>query len=704
MQSLLYTELREKIKNIPALPGCYLWYGVSTLEDIATDKTAKTTEEKSMQAKQSQQDKEEILYVGKAVKLQNRLRSYLNSHDTKTRFLMQKVTRVDWIVTDNEMEALLLESNLIKKHNPVYNIRLKDDKRYPYLCLTLGEDFPRLIITRRKQNPKHAYFGPFADVKAARNTVAVAHRVFPIRKRNLKLPLKKPARPCLNYFIKRCWAPCAHKTTKEEYSKIIENVYNFLQGQDEQVSQEIHRQMTNYSQKLEYEKAAQMKEILQDIQVLRAEQKVHGESPHSNYDVVGLFVSDYLSLQKELDIDSDYLDYISVDRSDSIGQIVLLRVRNGNLISKKSYAMSEYGKEHEAKKDADSAAEIQNNYMEENSPNIGMEFLSAFFRDYYLEVFDIPERILVPEISAETRRWQKLLNQVLARKTNSVNLKQTQILGRAQVMQEEQAHEQSSLSLLDIASTNAKLTLRERVLNEKLRNQRLALRQLQNLLSLPEPPNIIECYDISNIQGTNSVGSGVILKDGIPYKSGYRRYQIRDFNGADDPGMIHQVIYRRLSAIAEKREKKPNLMVIDGGITQLGAALRARQETGVFVPMIGLAKKEEELYLESGEVLDPDSESPAMLLLRLARDEAHRFGVSYHRTLRKKQALSSSWLQLAGVGEKRKLLLQEFFSKHVGQNFNSPEELSKLLQQEISLPQKLAKAAAICYLQERQKS
>lgn len=668
-------ELKEKIRNVPARPGCYLWYG-----------------------KISPQSEEQILYVGKAVKLQSRLRSYLNSDDTKTKFLMSKVTRVDWLVTDSEVEALLLESNLVKKHNPVYNIRLKDDKRYPYLCLTLGEDFPRLIITRRKQNPKHAYFGPFADVSAARNSMALIHRVFPVRKRNIKLPLNKPARPCLNYFIKRCWAPCANKVSKEEYRKMIANIQNFLEGNDSQLQEKLTQDMLDYSEKMEYEKAGRIKEILNDIKVLRGEQKVHLESPQSNYDVVGLFVADYKSLQHDLQIDSEHLDYTSADSSDFIGQIVLLQVRNGNLISKKSYAMSEYGNQTEENNSAEKTDEKtgeknkeknketlgQTNSTQEQ-PNTKTEFLNAFFRDYYLEIMDIPSRIVVSHPTAELARWQNILREKTHREDISItapyqinspqnyqsNLPPKEI-NEATLVQD------NSNSLVQTATTNAYLTLCERILNEKLRNQKLALRQIQNLLSLPVPPRVIECYDISNIQGTNPVGSGVMLKDGLPFKSGYRRYKIRDFNGADDPGMMNQMLTRRFTAIAEKRENKPDLIVIDGGITQLSAALQAREQIGVQVPIIGLAKKEEELYLENGEILDPDSESPAMLLLRLARDEAHRFGVSYHRKLRNKETLTSAVDAIKGLPKEKKVLLQEFLSKHPVENYTQ-EEFSALL-------------------------
>lgn len=602
-QNISFSELKEKLRNIPAQPGCYLWYG-----------------------RVSPDTKEEILYIGKAVKLQHRLRSYLSSDDTKTRFLMGKVSGVDWLVTDNEVEALLLESNLIKKHNPVYNIRLKDDKRYPYLCLTLGEDFPRLIITRKKQNSKHSYFGPFTDVSAARNTMTLVHKVFPIRKRNIKLPLSKPTRPCLNYFIQRCLAPCAHYINKEDYRNMVQNVQAFLEGNDTQLQKKLTEEMQQFSQKMQYEQAGKIKKMLEDIAVLRNEQKVHSESPQTNYDIVGLFVADYQSLHQDLEMESDYLDYTSADNSDYIGQIVLLQVRNGNLISKKSYAMSEYGQSQ----NSEQAAEKDMAYMQEHALDISSEFLNAFFRDYYLEVADIPARIVVSHNSLELARWQNILQHKMASGT-------IEILSPEQAKHMEK--EEVSFSLIETAETNARLTLRERILNEKLRNQKLALRQIQNLLSLSVVPKTIECYDISNTQGTNAVGSGVMLKDGLPFKSGYRRYKIKNFTSPDDPGMMNEVLTRRLTAIAQKREDKPDLIVIDGGITQLHAGIKAKQQTGVEVPMIGLAKKEEELYLETGEILDPDSESPAMLLLRLARDEAHRFGVNYHRHLRSKKFL-----------------------------------------------------------------
>jgi excinuclease ABC subunit C len=655
--------IQDRLPSIPTEPGCYLWKRF----DAAAQKT-------------------EILYVGKANSLRSRIRQYFNSDDYKTTFLMSKVNDLDYIVTKNEVEALLLESNLIKEHSPVYNVRLKDDKRYPYLCLTTGEAFPRLLITRRKTNQKHLYFGPYSDAGAARNILALIHRTFPIRKRRQALPAKTPMRPCLNYHIGLCLAPCAEKISQKDYGLMIEKIKLFFEAKDDEVVQEMEKQMNRYSEKFEYEKAAVYRDIISDIKAIYTEQSVHGEDDENNYDVVGLAGIS----RRELDADSGFANEKTAADSDTFeinnpneiniyySQVVLLRIRKGNLINKGSYALTETAMP------ADDQMEI-----------FRSELVETFLRDHYLNLTDCPGLILTNSKLFTRDEWQKILSDKFrahvrlvdnpfgsSANLNDADNQRPAITGNAPPLEghtsitersdlnglptkggeaayarsnhSDLAEYEKRLSLIQMAQNNARLTLRERILSEKIRNQKFGLRQIQKFLNLVQPPEMIECYDISNIQGTDAVGCGVTIRNGIPYKAGYRRYKINSKNTPDDPAMIYEVLSRRMKAFKEKTADIPDLIVIDGGITQLNAALRARSENHVAVKIVSLAKKEELVTTENGKTVSMDKNSPGMLILRLARDEAHRFSVSFHRQLRGKRSLKSVVDDIVGIGPVKK--------------------------------------------------
>ncbi|MDH4262256.1 MAG: excinuclease ABC subunit UvrC [Spirochaetia bacterium] len=619
----------ERLPSISTEPGCYLWKRL----DVETQKS-------------------EILYVGKANNLRSRIRQYFNSDDYKTKYLMSKVNDLDYIVTKNEVEALLLESNLIKEHSPVYNVRLKDDKRYPYLCLTAGEAFPRLLITRRKTNPKNLYFGPYSDAGAARNILSLIHRTFPIRKRHQALPAKSPMRPCLNYHIGLCLAPCAEKISQSDYGLMIEKIKLFLEAKDDEIVHEMESQMKRYSEKFEYEKAAVYRDIISDIKAIYTEQSVHGEDDENNYDVVGL----YGISQNELDSDSNFADNLGSDEEDGdlklksgddqntnniyYSQIVLLRIRKGNLINKGSYALTE-------------TARPANDQME----SFHSELIETFLRDHYLNLTDCPGLILTDSKLYTRGEWQKILSKKFRSPVRLADNTESDDYTKR-------------LSLIQMAQNNARLTLRERILSEKIRNQRYGLRQIQKFLNLVQPPEMIECYDISNIQGTDAVGCGVTIRNGIPYKAGYRRYKITTKNTPDDPAMIYEVLSRRMKAFKEKTADIPDLIVIDGGITQLNAALRARTENHVSVKIVSLAKKEELITTENGKTVSMDKNSPGMLILRLARDEAHRFSVAFHRELRGKRNLKSIVDDIHGVGPVKKKKIMALLTNLDEKNFN----------------------------------
>ncbi len=588
--------LDTKLKIIPNRPGCYLWVGYSNL-------SVKNAENPKNKKKTPQ-----ILYIGKAHSLKKRITQYLHSEHYKTHFMMSCVTDIDWIVTNNENEALLLESNLIKKYNPPFNVRLKDNKKYPFLCLTMGEKFPRLILTRRQTNPKNHYFGPFANVKSARNIMRLIHKIFPIRKRPLKLPLKNPVRPCLNFHIKRCWAPCTGQVASKDYRIMIEQVDRLLNGNIDELKQSMKNQMQHYAQKTEYEKAKYYRDMLNDLDTtLLSEQTVHHTDESKNCDIIALVYQTAQQLRHQ----QPYISLLTTkDEPYYFAQIVLLSLRDGKLVNKQSFALSE----------------MKIIPVEENS--IHTTFMESFLREYYLSFVDIPSYIYLTKGILQPEHWSEILS--------NRHKKTIQLMS----LEYEPSIKEQYASLFNMAKENAQLSLQEQFIIESMRASQQALKELQSLLQLSELPINIEAYDISNLQGTYAVASGVAFKDGLPHKALYRKYRIKYVKGIDDPRMIHEVITRRLA----KKDiiPLPNLIIIDGGITQLQAALKARNEAGVNINIVSLAKKREEVYLTPHKKLSTDINQPAMLIMRAARDEAHRFALSYHRKLRDQGAFAST--------------------------------------------------------------
>jgi excinuclease ABC subunit C len=592
--------LAERITHAPVSCGVYQWF------ENPDDKTP--------------------LYVGKAKSLRTRLRQYLVSDDLKTSFLMKRAHHIHWIATDNETEALLLENNLIKRHRPVYNVRLKDDKQYPYICVSMSEPFPRIYLTRRRL-PGNLYYGPFSKAQLAREKIQLTLDLFPLRRRPLKLPLPKPGKPCLNYHLKKCHAPCAEKITREDYAKIVEQAIDFISGSDAESRQKVEARMQELSAAMKFEEAAKLRDVLAYFNERNIRPQVEMRESHLDFDIVGVYSADFSTLKTELSLRDEDVTLKSASDTLRFAQICLLKFRDAKLIAKENFSLTETDM---------AAAEFSDT-----------DFAETFFRDYYLNMLDLPPHIVLPD-GIDLSYWQRALAD---REGNAVRV---QSLGDFSRAVKEHHVEINPPALMNMAANNARLTMRERLLSENLRNQRVGLKQLQKFLNLKEPPEIIECYDISNIQGTDPVASGVMLRDGMPYKAGYRKYQIKTVEGANDPAMIHEVITRRLARIKTGEVKPPDLMVIDGGSTQLNAALRARTNADLKIPMMGLAKKLEEIYTEDGRILHFDKESPGMHILRRARDEAHRFAVSYHRNRRMKRNLKSLFDDVPGIGEKKR--------------------------------------------------
>lgn len=595
--------LSERITHAPDSCGVYQWF------ESAESKTP--------------------LYVGKARNLRARLRQYLTSDDLKTTFLMKRARDIRWIATDNETEALLLENNLIKKHRPVYNVRLKDDKQYPYICISMSEPFPRIYLTRRRL-PGNLYFGPFSKAQVAREKIQLTLDMFPLRRRPLKLPLAKPAKPCLNYHLKKCLAPCAEMISREDYAQIVQQAIDFISGNDDEVRRQVELKMQRLAAEMKFEEAAKLRDILEYFNERNISPQVEMQNVTPAFDIVGVYSADYEALKADLSLRDDDIVLRAGDSElpDSgahvrFAQICLLKFRDGRLIAKENFSVTETDMAASALSDA--------------------EFAETFFRDYYMGMLDLPAYIVVPD-GLGLGEWANALGQ---------NIQIVQ-LGEFFDIAKNSSREINPQALMQMATNNARLVMRERLLSENLRNQRIGLKQLQKFLGLKAQPQVIECYDISNIQGSEPVASGVMLRDGMPYKPGYRKYRIKTVEGANDPAMMYEAISRRLARVKTGEVAAADLIVIDGGSTQLNAAMRARSEAGLSIPMMGLAKKLEEIYTEDGRILLFDKESPGMQILRRARDEAHRFAVSYHRNLRMKRNLRSVFDGIDGIGEKKR--------------------------------------------------
>ncbi|GIX40788.1 MAG: UvrABC system protein C [Leptospiraceae bacterium] len=593
--------LKEKISIAPSLPGCYFW----------KDKKGK------------------ILYIGKSIQLKQRLKSYLNPEDYKHYLLLQKAYDVEWIITNNGNEALILEDNLIKQYQPPFNVRLKDDKRYPYLCISLNEEYPRIFLTRKYKKDGNRYFGPYTDVKFARQLLDLIHKTFPIRKVNQELPLKKPKRPCMNYFIKRCLAPCQGNVDKEEYQKIVQEIILFLEGRKELLEEIIIKRMNEYSSQMQYEKAAIYRDILLKLKQFNEKQ-----------DVI-----------KPGNPDQDVIT-IAINEEFNQAGAVILEFRNSKLISRKSFSL--YVPDN-----------INLNHYKE-------ELLSSFLREYYLNFLNpdnFPAKIIIPFKVEGISELEAFLEEKYNYPIKILIQKQS--------------------SLIQLAEKNAELLLKERILGMKNKLKKEALKEIQKLCHLNKIPEIMECYDISHFQGKEIVGSGVRFVNGEPNPSSYRHYIIKTINDINDPAAIKEVIYRRIRRLKEENKVFPDLLVIDGGITQVNAAYKALQEHNVNIPIIGLAKKREEIYFPfESKPLKTNPSSPGMLILRQMRDEAHRFAINHQRKRMRKNLYKHILDSIPKIGSERKKKILKFLNQKPLQNLTindliEIEGIGKKLAQEI---------------------
>lgn len=546
--------LKQTLKLLPSLPGCYIYYNKDG----------------------------EVIYVGKAKILKRRVMSYFNrKHDSvKVNVLVPQIERLEYIITNTEVEALILESHLIKKYKPRYNVLLKDDKKYPYFLVT-DEDFPRITIVRKKNlNPeKGRYYGPYTDIRAMHATLDFLKKIFPLKQ--CKTPKFKD-RPCLYYHIGRCMAPCQNLVTPDEYKQIVKQAELFLSGKQSELMQQIKEQMIKYSDSLQFEKAAKLRDSYNDLAKTLEKQKVVYENTKLNEDVISLMADD------------------------GIFAIVILMIREGRLIDKKDFVYE----------------------VEEDDRT---EFFATFFKEYYSTLkLEYPDRIVSNELEAvgEKALYEEWL-EILAHKKVKISYGKS-----AQGKELQMLADKNAKVVLD----NAKITKMSKIRDDF--NEIGSY--LAEKLHLKNFPYRMECYDISHIQGTNTVASMVTFINGVPKKSEYRKFKVKITEGKPDDFLsMKEVLTRRLSHLGEEKWEKPDLMIIDGGKGQLSSVMDIIESMGIKgIDVVSLAKKHEEVFLpkQSKPVILPRNSS-ALFLFQRIRDEAHRFAITYHRKLRSQAML-----------------------------------------------------------------
>lgn len=603
-----HPEIQQKLDTLPTNPGVYLMKNQGG----------------------------EIIYVGKAINLRNRVRSYFhapNGQDPKTWRLVQDIRDIEFIITESELEALVLECNLIKKYKPHYNIRLKDDKRYPYVKVTWQEPFPQVLLTRRMENDGARYFGPFTAVWAVHETLDALRKVFPYLTCDREIT-GKDRRACLYYDIGLCLAPCIGAASRDEYRAMIDRLCKFLEGKSEEVTASIRAKLDEAVEKLEFERAARYRDQLQALARIAEHQKV-----------VSVATVDQ--------------DVIAFAREDGDACVQVFFVRGGKLLGREFFVLE--GTEGE------------------NAEQV----ISSFVKQFYDEAATVPPEILLPETIEEAHIIEAWLKN---RRGQTVLLQ----VPRTGVGKE----------LVEMAEENARATLtslKAQWLADE-NKQMGAVAELQEALGLDNPPLRMECYDISNTQGTNSVGAMVVFERGASKKSDYRKFKIRTVEGANDFASLQEVLRRRFKRLVDAKEEEhalesdqaevkpragdhkhkdslpgkddawkrmPDLVIIDGGKGQLNAAQEVFGELGIEgVHLISLAKQEEEVFIpQRPDSLRLAKSSEALKLLQRIRDEAHRFGITYHRSLRAKRGLASQLDAIPGIGpRRRRALLARFGS------------------------------------------
>ena len=570
---MLNETLKTKLSLLPDSPGCYLM-----------------------------KHEGQIIYVGKAVNLKNRVRSYFHTreHTPKVAAMVAQVDDFDILLCNTNLEALTLECNLIKLHMPHYNILLKDDKHYPYVRVDRREPFPRVTIARRMQKDGAQYFGPYIGAAAVRDVLEVLRKAFPIRTCDKKLPLSRPIRPCVNHEIGRCLAPCAGKCTQEEYARVIDGVIAFLNGNVKDITEKLEKEMREASAIWDFELAAQKRDALHDIRGMLERQRAI-QTNDAQQDVLAL----------------------AQDGLDAMAQVLI--IRGGRIIGGESFALPGEGNEP--------------------AESVLTEFALRYYADR-----QPPREILTP-LMEDAETMQQLLREKRGSAVNVVI---------------PQRGEKRALVLM--AERNAADALQKRNARQQVHAERTvgACEELARVIGMEGFPHRIEGFDISNTQGVLSVASMVVFIDGEPARQEYRHYRIKTVEGPNDFESMKEVLSRRFARTkredAGERWVMPDLVLVDGGPQQLRFAQEAMREQGVSVPMFGLAERLEEIWLPGAEQsIILDRRSPALHLIQAIRDEAHRFAITYHRSLRGKAQTHSALEDIPGIGPARRRALLQYF-------------------------------------------
>jgi excinuclease ABC subunit C len=602
----LNKKIKKIIENIPKLPGIYIMKG----------------------------SRSEILYIGKAKILKNRIYSYFQNSrilHPRTKIFLKKVDDIKFLTTKTEAEALILESNFIKKHQPRYNVLLKDDKHYPYLRLTTQEKFPRLEVVRRVRKDKAVYFGPYTMVKEVRETIRLIYKIFPLRQSKDKLSGQPMRRPCLNHQMGRCLAPCAGKISYEHYRIVVEDVELFLKGKNMSLLKKLKAGMESSASELRFEEAAVFRDKIQAVQTVLDKQKI---------------ISTSLK-------DQDVIAYCS-EKDKAIAQVLI--IRDGKMLSEKIFKMKSL------------------NEMKKN------ETLSSFLKQYYAEEVVLPAEILLPHSIED---FVLIADWLSEKKGMRVKL-EIPITGKKR-------------DLVKMAEENARFAMRME--HDKGNVGTRSLEELQAALSLAHFPEVIEGFDLSNISGSHAVGSMVTFENGLADKSKYRRYKITTVKGVDDYAMLREVMTRRYRHLLDENCPLPNLVIIDGGRGHLSSGRAVLKALGILdqIDLACIAKGKYRNNLDTDEVYlanrkEPvlfNESSPSRFLMQRIRDEAHRFAISYHRKLRRKETLSSPLEKIPGIGKKRRLLLLKEFGSLENIRNTSVEELTAMPGITISIAKKL---------------
>ena len=581
-------NIEEELKKLPSKPGVYLMHD----------------------------ERDAIIYVGKAISLKNRVRQYFQSSRNKGVKIEQMVThiaRFEYIITDSELEALVLECNLIKEHRPKYNTMLMDDKAYPFIKVTVQEDFPRVLFARQMYKDKAKYYGPYTSAAAVKDTIDLIHKLYGIRTCNRQLPkMQGKERPCLNYHIHQCPAPCQGYISKEEYGESVKKALHFLNGNYAPILKELEEKMQQAAEEMEFEKAIEYRELLGSVKKIAQKQKITN-SDMEDKDVIAM----------------------AKDREDAVVQVFF--IRDGRLIGRDHFCL------HIA---ADDKKE---------------EILAAFVKQFYAGTPYIPREIMMQYEIGEAEVIESWLSERKGQKVHIYVPKKGE-----------------KEKLVELAQKNAKMVLdqdKERIRREEGRTIG-AMKEIAGLLNLPEISRV-EAYDISNISGFQTVGSMVVFEEGKPKRSDYRKFRIRGVQGADDYASMEEMLTRRLSHY----ETYPDLIMMDGGRGQVNIALKVMDAVGVHVPVCGMVKDDHHrtrgIYFNNVEIpIDRDSEG--FRLVTRIQDEAHRFAIEYHRSLRSKEQVHSVLDDIKGIGPARRRALMKAFQTLDDLKAASEEELAQV--------------------------